>query len=63
MTTLSQLQSIEKHIRINALDSKVHFFDTPEDYEKAQRDGKIDTNDVCIIDDILNDETSVVTCK
>lgn len=61
MTTLSQLRAFEKKVLDRGLDSKVHFFDSPEEYEEALNSGVFGQNDIAIIDDILNDEISALT--
>lgn len=61
MSSLNQIKAIEREVRNRAWDSKAHFFDTPEEYEEAVRSGLVGENDVCIIDDIPNDETSVIS--
>lgn len=63
MSSLSQIKAIEKEVKNRSLDSRVHFFDTPEAYENAVTSGLIGDSDVCIVDDILNDETTAITRK
>lgn len=63
MSNLNQIRSFEKQIKDRALDGRVHFYDTPEQYESAYNSGLIGENDVCIVDDILNDETTAISNK
>lgn len=52
MNLAGRLESIERQIKERKLDSKVHFFESLEDCEKAFKDGVVDESDICIIDDI-----------
>ncbi|AQU78313.1 hypothetical protein [Planococcus faecalis] len=60
MTTFRQIKAIQERVRGLALNSKVYFFDSSEEYEEAVEAGRIGDSDVCIIDDILNDEISIL---
>lgn len=55
MTTPNRIKNIQKRVKEMTLDSRVHFFDSTEEYEEAFNGGRIKANDVCIIDDIAND--------
>lgn len=47
-----RLKRIEKEIESMKLDSKPRFFGSHEEYEDAYKNGLINANDVCFIEDI-----------
>lgn len=56
MTTMGQIRAIEKRLRGRGLESRVRFFYGDEEFARAKKNGEIKEGDICIIDNIPEDD-------
>ena len=62
MSIYKRVERLENIVKEKQLDSKIWFFETHEEFEQAQKDGKIGENDICIID-LWRSETNKTTSE